>query len=48
MQRQSRSRELLEEGRLADAEGTADGEARFLRYRSEVERAESENAELGE
>ena len=48
MQRKGRSRELLEEGRLADAEGTADGEARFLRYRSEVERAESEIAELEE
>lgn len=48
MQRKGRSRELLEEGRLADADGTADGEARFLRYRSEVERAESEIAELEE
>ena len=48
MQRKGRSRELLEEGRLAAADGTADGEARFLRYRSEVERAESEIAELEE
>ena len=46
MQRKGRSRELLEEGRQADADGTADGEARFLRYRSEVERAENEIAEL--
>jgi DNA primase len=48
MQRQSRSRDLRDEGRIADAEGTADGEARFLRYRSEVERTESEIAELEE
>ena len=48
MQRQNRSRDLREEGRLADAEGTADGEARFLRYRSEVERTESEIAEFEE
>jgi DNA primase len=48
MQRIGRSRELQEEGRIADADGTADGEARFLRYRSEVERAESEIAELEE
>ncbi len=48
MQRKSRSRELREEGRIADAEGTADGEARFLRYRSEIERAENEIAKLDE
>jgi len=48
MQRQSRSRDLRDEGRIADAEGTADGEARFLRYRSEVERTESEIDELEE
>jgi DNA primase len=48
MQRIGRSRELQEEGRIADADGTADGEARFLRYRSEVERVESEIAELEE
>jgi len=46
MQRQHRSRDLRDEGRIADAEGTADGEARFLRYRSEIERTESEIAEF--
>jgi DNA primase len=46
MLRTSRSRELLEEGRIAEAEGTADGEARFLRIRNEFERAESEIAKL--
>ncbi len=46
MLRTSRSRELLEEGRIAEAEGTADGEARFLRIRTEFERAESEIAKL--
>ncbi|MEM9682797.1 MAG: DNA primase [Pseudomonadota bacterium] len=48
MQRQDRSRDLQAEGRVADAEGTADGEARFLRYRSEIERTENEIAELEE
>jgi DNA primase len=48
MQRQDRSRDLRDEGRIADAEGTADGEARFLRYRSEVERTEIEITELEE
>jgi DNA primase len=48
MQRQNRSRDLREEGRIADADGTVDGEARFLRYRSEVERTESEIAESEE
>jgi DNA primase len=48
MQRKGRSRELREEGRIADAEGTADGEARFLRYRSEIEQAENEIAKLEE
>jgi DNA primase len=48
MDRQHRSRDLREEGRIADAEGTADGEARFLRYRSEVERTENEIAKLEE
>jgi DNA primase len=48
MQRQNLSRDLREEGRIADAEGTVDGEARFLRYRSEVERTESEIAKLEE
>ena len=48
MFRKSRSEELLDEGRIAEAEGTADGEARFLRIRSEIERAESEIAELDE
>ena len=48
MQRGNQSRALREEGRIADAEGTADGEARFLRYRSEIERAENEIAKLDE
>ena len=46
MLRDSRSRELLEEGRIAEAEGTADGEARFLRIRQEFERTESDIAEM--
>jgi DNA primase len=48
MQRGERSRELREEGRIAEADGTADGEARFLRYRSEIEQAENEIAKLEE
>lgn len=48
MRRQDRSRDLQAAGRMADAEGTADGEARFLRYRSEIERTENEIAELEE
>ena len=48
MLRGTRSRELMEEGRIAEADGTVDGEARFLRFRSEMERAEGEIAELEE
>ena len=38
----------MEEGRIAGADGTVDGEARFLRFRSELERAEGQIAELEE
>ena len=40
MTRVARRRELREQGRLAEAEGTAEGEARFLRIRAEILRDE--------
>jgi len=40
MARAARRRELHEQGRLAEAEGTAEGEARFLRIREEILRDE--------
>jgi DNA primase len=47
MARVGRRRELREQGRQAEAEGTVEGEARFLRIRDEILRDEQGEPDLG-
>ncbi len=47
MVRAARRRELHEQGRLAEAEGTAEGEARFLRIREQILQEEQGESDPG-